>query len=161
MSEQELIQRVQEALARQGVEDEVLAAGIFFPRGHTGAMFAGGSAGDGLTDRPGGLASGVGTAGGAIAGGHALDAASGLPERTIVAVTESAVFGFDSERAHGRTPTRLVVALPRAGLTTQVHQRVNVRILELQDASGASVQLEGNRVPTLHTAGVFKALRAP
>ncbi len=40
-----------------------------------------------------------------------------------------------------------------------MHQRVNVRVLELVDrASGASVQLEGNRIPTLHTGDVIKAL---
>jgi hypothetical protein len=160
MSEQELVERVHETLAESGLEEEVLAAGIFFPRGHTGGMFAGGLAGDSLGGTLGGPASSVGTAGGAIAGGHAVDAASGLPERIIVAVTPSAVLGFDSTRDHGRRPTELVFNLPRTGLTHKVHQRVNVRILELvDDATGASVQLEGSRVPTLHTGDVFKALR--
>jgi hypothetical protein len=37
-----MVEAVQEALARLGIDDEVVAAGMFFPRGHTGAMFAGG-----------------------------------------------------------------------------------------------------------------------
>jgi hypothetical protein len=42
----------------------------------------------------------------------------------------------------------------------EIHQRVNVRILELIDRdTGASVQLEGNRIPTLHTGEVLKVLR--
>ena len=46
-----------------------------------------------------------------------------------------------------------------AGLETKVHQRVNVRILELiHKDTGSTVQLEGNRVPTLHTKDVIKAL---
>ena len=47
----------------------------------------------------------------------------------------------------------------RAGLDTKVHQRVNVRILELiHKDTGSTVQLEGNRVPTLHTKDVINAL---
>lgn len=159
-SRQKLVERVHEVLVRRGVKDDVLAAGIFFPRGHTGGMFAGGFAGEGLTGSLGNLASGFGVAGGAVAGGRAVDAASGLPERIVVAVTASSVFGFDSRREHGRMPTDVVFALPRATLTAKVHQRVHVRILELVDPSGSSVQLEGSRVPTLHTGEVFKALRA-
>jgi hypothetical protein len=160
MSEEELVRRVGETLSERGVEEDVLAAGIFFPRGHTGGMFAGGLAGDSIGGVAGSLGSSIGTAGGAVAGGHAVDAASGLPERVIVAVTASTVYGFDSTRDHGRRPTEVVFTLPRAGLTHKVHQRVNVRILELvDDATGASVQLEGSRVPTLHTGDVFKALR--
>ena len=159
MDEHELVERVGEALAEQGVDDDVLAAGIFFPRGHTGGMFAGGLVGDSVGGALGGLGSSVGAAGGAIAGGRAHDAASGLPERMVVAVTRSAVFGFDSERDHGRRPTRLLLNLPRERVTPKVHQRVNVRILELvDDETGASVQLEGSRVPTLHTGDVIRAL---
>jgi hypothetical protein len=160
MDEQELVQRVGEALAEQGIDEEVLAAGIFFPRGHTGGMFAGGFVGDSVGGTLGGLASSVGTAGGALAGARANDAASGLPERIVVAVTPTTVMGFDSERDHGRRPTSLLFRLRRDRVTTKVHQRVNVRVLELlDDETGSSVQLEGNRIPTLHTGDVFKALR--
>ena len=161
MDEQELVQRVGEVLAEQGVTEEVLAAGIFFPRGHTGAMFAGGAVGEGLGGSLSGLAGSVGVTGGAIAGGHARVALSGLPERMVVAVTPSAVLGFDSVRDHGRRPTRLLFRIARDRLTSRVHQRVNVRVLELvDDATGASVELEGSRVPTLHTGDVLKALRS-
>jgi hypothetical protein len=159
VDEHELVQRVGEVLAEQGVREDVVAAGIFFPRGHTGAMFAGGLAGDELGGSLGELGGSVGTAGGAIAGGRAHDAASGLPDRMVVAVTPSEVLGFDSVRDHGRRPTGLVFRVPRERLTSKVHQRVNVRVLELvDDATGASVELEGSRVPTLHTGDVLKAL---
>jgi hypothetical protein len=72
-------------------------------------------------------------------------------------VTPTAVVGFDTDRR--RRPTRLIFRLDRSHLDTEVHQRVNVRVLELVDRdTGASVQLEGNRVPTVHTGAVFKAL---
>jgi hypothetical protein len=159
MDEQELVQRVTELLREQGGTDDVLAAGIFFPRGHTGAMFAGGFVGDGLTSSLGNLADSVGTVGGALAGAKAHDAASGLPERMIVAVTPAAVLGFDTVLDHGRRPTRLIFALARAGLEVKVHPRVNVRILELAaSGTGATVQLEGSRMPPLHVRDVIREL---
>ena len=136
----------------------MLAAGIFFPRGHTGSIFAGGFAGDSAGGALGAMGGSVGAAGGAIRA--KLHDASWLPERMVVAVTPTAVLGFDSVRDHGRRPTAMLFNLPRGQLTARVHQRVNVRILELvDDAIGASVELEGSRVPTLHAADVFKALR--
>ena len=41
----------------------------------------------------------------------------------------------------------------------QVHQRVNVRILELIDTtSGSRIELEGNRLPLTHSKDVIDAL---
>jgi hypothetical protein len=56
-------------------------------------------------------------------------------------------------------PTALVFQVPRAGLTAKVHQRVNVRVLELIDTdSGSRIELEGNRVPLTHSKDVIDAL---
>ena len=157
MDEQELVERSAAVLTEEGVSEEVLAAGVFNPRGHTGAMFAGGLAGDSAGGAFGNLGSSIGTAGGALAGAHVHDGASGLPDWLVVAVTPSSVVGFDTDGR--RRPVRPIFRLPRERLETKVHQRVNVRILELIDReTGATVQLEGNRVPTLHTGDVFKAL---
>jgi hypothetical protein len=157
MNELELIDRTTELLAEHGAPEAVIAAGVFNPRGHTGAMFAGGLVGDSAGGPLGNLASSVTTAGGALAGARLHDAASGLPEWLVVAVTAGAVVGFDTDRR--RRPTRVIFRLDRARLETKVHQRVNVRVLELVDRdTGASVQLEGNRIPTLHTGDVIKAL---
>jgi hypothetical protein len=158
VKELEPVGRVAGLLAEQGGSEEVLAAGIFNPRGHDGAMFAGGFAGDRAGGALGSLGSSVGTAGGALAGARLHDAASGLPEWLVVAVTPTRVVGFDTDAR--RRPTRLIFGLERSRLDTKVNQRLNVRILELVDRdTGASVQLEGNRVPTLHTGDVLKALR--
>ena len=51
MSEEAMERAVQQALAREGIDEQVLAAGQFNPRGHTGSMFAGGLAGGDLTGR--------------------------------------------------------------------------------------------------------------
>jgi hypothetical protein len=159
VKEQELVDRVAGVLAEDGAPDEVLAAGVFNPRGHTGAMFAGGFAGDGAGSRLGQLGASIGTAGGAVAGARIHDAASGLPQWLVVAVTPTSVVGLDTD--HRRRPTGVIFRLDRARLEAKVHQRVNVRVLELIDRdTGAAVQLEGNRVPTLHTGEVLKVLRA-
>lgn len=146
-----MVQKVQDALVRLGIDDELQAAGMFFPRGHTGGAFAGGL----LGDEVGGS---VGMAGGVLAGQHAADAQSGLPERMLVGVSSTMVYGFDTHREHEREPTEMVFRLQRSGLKVKVHQRVNVRVVELIDQeSGAKIELEGQRLPGF---GVSEALRA-
>ena len=55
----------------------------------------------------------------------------------------------------------VVRAVNRAGLTVQVHQRLNVRVLELIDAgSGSRIELEGNRLPVTHAKDVIEELGA-
>ena len=61
----------------------------------------------------------------------------------VVAVTPSAVLGFDSVRDHGRRPAGLLFRIPREQLTSQVHQRVNVRVLELVDDRPAPRRARG------------------
>jgi len=52
-----------------------------------------------------------------------------------------------------------VFQVPRAGLTAKVHQRVNVRVLELiEPGSGSRVELEGNRIPLTHSKDVIRLL---
>jgi hypothetical protein len=96
-----------------------------------------------------------------IAGQRAADAASGLPERMLVGVSATTVYGFDTHREHEREPTDLIFRLPRSQVDVRVHQRVNVRVLELIDTdSGAKIELEGARLPGFHVGDVLAALRA-
>jgi hypothetical protein len=54
-----------------------------------------------------------------------------------------------------------VFQLPRADLTVKVHQRVNVRVLELiEEASGSRIELEGNRLPVTHSKDVIQELES-
>jgi hypothetical protein len=158
MSEERMAELVQGALAESGIEDQVLAVGQFNPRGQTGGMFAGGltgSAAGGLFGEAGDLA-GVGV--GSVAGRHAASAASGLPPSMLVGVTATMVYGFAAPTRHSE-PTALVFQVPRAGLSVKVHQRVNVRVLELiHDDSGSRIELEGNRLPVTHSKDVIDVL---
>ena len=158
MSEEQLTKLVQGALAARGIEDEVLAVGQFNPRGHSGGMFTGGLVGGTAGDLLGGVGEMAGVAAGSLAGMEAADARSGLPDNMLIGVSPTMVYGFAAATRHSE-PTDLVFQVPRAGLTTKVHQRVNVRILELIDtASGSRIELEGNRLPLTHSKDVIDAL---
>ena len=152
MSEEKIVSTVNEALAAADIEDTVIAAGEFNPRGHSGAGFAGGLIGDSI-DTP---ADSVATVGGYMVGTRVHDAATGLPGRMVVGVSETMVYGFAGNRAH---PKALAFRVPREGLEAKVHQRINVRVLELIDAkSGSRIELEGMRLPITHSKDVIEEL---
>jgi hypothetical protein len=158
MSEEGMEHAVQEALARQGIADEVLAAGQFNPRGHTGSMFVGGLAGGEVGELGGAAGEAVGEIAGVAGGMRANAATSGMPQWMLVGVTADAVYGFEG-RSRSKTPGAMVFKAERAGLDVKVHQRVNVRVLELiHPESGSRIELEGSRIPVAHTKDVIEAL---
>ena len=153
-----MVDLVQGALAARGITDEVLAAGQFNPRGHSGGMFVGGMAGSEAGGLLGEVGDAVGLGVGSIAGMRAADARSGLPANMLIGVSATMVYGFAAATRHSE-PTSLVFQVPRAGLSVKVHQRVNVRVLELIDnASDARIELEGNRLPVTHSKDVIHVL---
>ena len=158
MSEEQMVGLVQGALAERGITDEVLAAGQFNPRGHSGGMFAGGLAGSEAGGLAGEAGEAVGLGLGSVAGMRAADARSGLPSSMLIGVSATMVYGFAAATRRSE-PTSLVFQIPRAGLSVKVHQRVNVRMLELIDnASNARIELEGNRLPITHSKDVIHIL---
>ncbi|HEY6653098.1 MAG TPA: hypothetical protein VI028_03135 [Solirubrobacterales bacterium] len=158
MSEEAMERAVQQALAREGIDEQVLAAGQFNPRGHTGSMFAGGLAGGEIGGAAGSVGEAVGEVAGAAGGMQANEASSGMPQWMLVGVTAVAVYGFDG-RSRSKTPGVMVFNAERAGLEVKVHQRINVRVLELiHPESGSRIELEGNRVPLAHSKDVIEAL---
>lgn len=158
MPEQAMVELVQEALKASGVQDEVTAVGQFNPRGHSDGMFAGGMLGGDAGGHLGAVGGDLGVAAGSLAGMHATDQTSGLPSKMLIGVSENAVYGFAAPTRHS-PPTALVFKVARADMECKVHQRVNVRVLELVDTtSGARIELEGNRLPVTHSGDVIKAL---
>jgi hypothetical protein len=158
MSEEGMEHAVQQALAREGIAEEVLAAGQFNPRGHSGSMFAGGLAGGSIGEVAGSAGEAVGEIAGVAGGMRANAAGQGMPQWMLVGVTADAVYGFDG-RSRSKTPGALVFKAERAGLEVKVHQRANVRVLELiHSDSGSRIELEGNRIPVTHSKDVIAAL---
>lgn len=142
---------VQGALDELGVDDRIVAAGEFAPRGHTGSGFVGGLVGDEL----GGT---LGMAAGMIGGRSYSDSQSGLPSSMVVAVSDTRVYGFAGNRQ--RLHSGVLFRLDRSEVTVEVHQRVNVRVVELIDqVSGSRLELEGNRLPVTHSKDVIDHLR--
>lgn len=159
MSEEEMVEIIQQAVRDRGIDDEVIAAGQFMPRGRTGKAFLGGFIGSEVGgDLGGNLGSAVGLAAGFMAGEHASDSGSGLPPFMLLGVSATQVYGF-AGRSRREEPSDLVFQVPREGLTVKVHRRVNVRILELIDeATDSRIELEGNRIPLTHSKDVIHAL---
>jgi len=146
-----MIELVQGALDEIGIADGIVAAGEFAPRGHTGSAFIGGLVGDEVGGSIGGAV-------GVIGGQRYSDAGSGLPSSMIIGVSDTTVYGFAGNRT--RLHSGLLFRLDRADVSVEVHQRVNVRILELVDAgSGSRLELEGNRLPVTHSKDVIDHLR--
>jgi hypothetical protein len=154
-----MLELAQTALSDFGFDDELVAVGQFNPRGHTGGLFAGGLAGGSAGERLGSTIGGdIGLAAGSLAGQRAADAASGLPRNMLVALSAERVYGFDAPTRRSK-PRAVIFNLGRDEIDAKVHQRVNVRILELIDRrSGDRIELEGNRLPITHSGDVIKAL---
>ena len=112
MSEESMVEAVEGALAARGIDEQVVAAGQFNPRGHTGGLFVGGIAGGDAGSRLGEVADAVGTAAGSLAGMRAADAASGRPDTMLVGVTDATVYGFAGRSRHA-VPSDLVFQVPR------------------------------------------------
>jgi hypothetical protein len=159
MSEERLLKLVQGRLEDHGIEDQVIAAGQFNPRGHSGGLFVGGLVGSDAGGALGSIGNGVGLAVGSLAGMHAADTAAGLPANMLVGVSETMVYGFGAKTRHDES-ARLAFQVPRSEITAKVHQRVNVRVLELiNEESGSRIELEGNRLPLTHSKDVIETLR--
>jgi hypothetical protein len=157
MSEETMVALAQAALQQQGIADTVIAVGEFMPRGETGSMFAGGMLGGGIGDVLGGAAGAVGLGAGTIGGMRANETARGLPKNVMLAVSETTVYGMHA-RSRRSEPDAILFTIPRAELTVKVHQRMNVRVLELIQKDGATVELEGNRLPITHAKDVIDVL---
>ena len=81
-----------------------------------------------------------------------------MPASMIIGVSDTMVYGFAGRRS--RLTSGLLFRLLRSGLTATVHQRVNVRVVELVDGStGSRLELEGNRLPVTHSKDVIELLR--
>ena len=154
-----MVELVQKALRERGIDDQIVAVGQFNPRGHTGGMFVGGLMGGDAGGGLGSLGESVGVGAGSLAGMKAADASSGLPANMLVGVSETTVYGFAARTRHDE-PTEVAFQVPRSGITANVHQLVNVRVLELiDDESGSRIELEGNRLPVTHSKDVIEVLR--
>jgi hypothetical protein len=157
MADETMVALVQQALDDREIKDQVLAAGEFKPRGHSGELFVGWLTG-GEASEPLDISEFAGVGFSSLPGIPVADAGSELPERMLIAVSSSAVYGF-AAGSRDDEPTELIFSLTRSGITVNVHKRANVPILELIDeSSGSKIELEGDRPPVTHSKDVIEAL---
>jgi hypothetical protein len=149
---------IEEAQAFLGEGEQVLAAGMFEPRGSTGGLIGATSAGF-ATDNI------VGEIAGAAAGleaGRAMSHVDGVPRWTMLAVTPATLYAIACDQhAVGWQPRETFATFDRSKVRFTVHGRVNVRTLTVEDPDSArSYQWEGNRIGPAHAKAVIEALEA-
>lgn len=151
MSEQDYI----DAVSPLAGGEQVVAAGVFQPRGTSGGMAASGSLG--LAGR--GVDVAVGAAG-VLAAGQAAGALENEPRWTIVGVTPTRVLAFVGETTGVHwVPGHLYASFDRDTLAVTVHGRLNVRVLVLEDTKDERrLELETNRIGPQHGKIVVELL---
>jgi hypothetical protein len=140
-------------------DDTIVDVAEFMPKGSaaaTGAGAAAGSlAGGGATGS--GWGSAIGTAGGAAAGKAMLGIGKDLPPRICVAVSPTDVYLLGM-KAHGYYVEPLA-KIDRARLGVEVHQRVTVRTVVLEDIeTGHRFPLEAPRLNFYHAKAIVELL---
>jgi hypothetical protein len=146
-----------EALAASRLDDEVVAVGLFSPRGSSGGMIAGGLVGDVVGGLGGVVGSALGDLAGASAGRKVAGDIHNLPKDLIVGVSKEWVYG--ASMPGRKTPSILLFRVTRDGLVATTKDRLSVRILELQVLGDAEpIRLEGNRNPMTGAKSVISEL---
>ena len=146
-----------EALAASKLDDQMVAVGLFSPRGSSGGMIAGGLVGDVVGGLGGVVGSALGDLAGASAGRKVAGDIHNLPKDLIVGVSKEWVYG--ASMPGRKTPSTLLVRVTRDGLVATTKDRLSVRILELQVLGDAEpIRLEGNRNPMTGAKSVISEL---
>jgi hypothetical protein len=149
---------IEEARAFLGEGEQVLAAGIFQPRGTTGGMM--GVTGAGLaTDNIVGEVAGVAAG---LESGRVMAGVDDVPRWTLLAVTPSELHALRAKQAHvGWAVDGPFARFDLDRIRVTVHGRLNVRILTVDDPdSGRRYEWEGNRIGPAHAKAVIEALEA-
>jgi hypothetical protein len=146
-----MVEMVRAAVTDLGVDDRIVAAGEFNPRGTPDRCS---SAGSPATTSPARSGSPP---------GRSAHGASGTSSAVCRRARSSAspTGRCTGSPGDARSSTGgLVFNVDRSAVRVEVHQRVNVRIVELIDeASGSRIELEGNRLPVTPSKDVIDHLR--
>lgn len=155
MSDEQLIQEAQTFL---GEGEQVIAAGIFQPRGSSGGT-AGAAGASFATDN---LVGEIVGAAAAVESGRAMSHVDRVPRWTLLAVTPTTLHAIASDQhGVGWQPKETFATFDRSKAHVTVHGRVNVRALTVEDPdSGRAYHWEGNRIGPAHAKAVIEALDA-
>jgi len=155
VSDQKLIETAEQAL---GTDEQIVAAGVFEPRGTMGGTI--GAMGAGLsTDN---IVGEIAGAAASVESGRAMSKVDDVPRHTLLAVTPTRLYALAAKPkgAHWEVVERFAT-FDRARIRATVHGRVNVRTLTIEDPeSDRTYQWEGNRIGPDHAKAVIEALEA-
>jgi hypothetical protein len=160
MEEQQLLGMAERALARAGLEDSVVAAGVFHPRGFHAAGLVGGLGGSLVGGAIGGGAGdAVGMAVGVPAAMDSVGELTGQPRFTVIAVSPTAIYGFEGHRDGEFEVRGLLWSVEREQAAVSVHSRISMRVFEIEDLrTGRRLAFEAERSPNFRTKFVLAAL---
>lgn len=149
---------IEEATIFLGGGEQVVAAGIFEPRGTSGGM--GGAMGAGLATNN--IVGELAGAAASIEAGRAMSHVDGVPRWTMLAVTPATLYAIAcGQHGVGWQPQEVFATFDRSTARFTVHGRLNVRTLTVEDpSSGHTYQWEGNRIGPAHAKTVIAALEA-
>lgn len=151
---------------RAAGDDTIQDVADFQPKGTMGAAAAGALAGSVVGDAAVGgdgwgdvVGQTAGTIGGAAAGAAAVSLSRNLPHHMAVAVSPSEVYLFRMKGSGWSPHLEPLAKIDRDRLGVEVHQRVTVRTLVLEDLeSGAQFKLEVTRLNFFHAKALIQLL---
>lgn len=151
------------AVAATG-DDTIVDVAEFAPKGSAAARglgaAAGSLAGNAVNDDSWGeaIAGGVGALGGAVAGDATVSAARKLPARICVAASPTDVYLLAMPKI-GVAELHPFAKLSRDKLGVEVHQRMSVRTVVLEDLdTGAKYPMEAARLNLYHSKAMIELL---
>lgn len=156
---QDLVLACQSRLAKEGISDGVLAAGVFAQKDNYKAIAAGGVASSFLSGSGNPLFRTLENAA-SIEGSRQVNAAAhGVTERMMVCVTDSMIYVFGLRAADGHDPQDLLASFDRAGANVKVKKFGKTRHLYITEGEH-EVTLTGSSGGLSREAGGDKAVLA-
>ncbi len=153
---EDLVQACQSRLSREGIGDEVIAAGAFALQDNYKAIAAGGVASAFLPGSSKACVGAVENVAGMEAARQANAAAHGVTERMMVCVTEPEIYVF-SLRPMGNDPEQILARFDRAGAEVEVTRFGLSKRLQISEGD-QELHLQGSTVRVSPDSGGDKAV---
>lgn len=145
-------------------DESIIDVAEFQPKGTAGTMVAGAMAGSAVGGAAGGdgwgelIGRGVGSGVGMVAADYGVAAARDLPTRITVAISPTEVYLLGMPQI-GHHPLEPLAKIHRDKLGIEVHQRVSVRTVVLEDLeTGATFPVETPRLSFYHSKAMVELL---
>jgi len=145
-NEDDLVAKAQGFLSEQGIEDQVIAAGVFDLADNYKAIAAGGVATSLVLPSHSPLMSGVSAGATIVAAREATAKSEGVSARMMLAVTADTIYLLSVPQV-GTTPQHLLLKFERANTKVEIHHFGLSRKLALEEVGGSNhIKLVGTEI---------------